>query len=83
VETNILIFDVSGTGLTTAEDFSEAQERGVLANGVDPTTMRMVTHYDVDDAGIARALDAFREVVRRNEFIGLLVDWLGRAESSG
>ncbi|HXE75132.1 MAG TPA: GntG family PLP-dependent aldolase [Candidatus Xenobia bacterium] len=64
VETNILIFDVSGTGLTTAEISARLKERGVLANGVDPATMRMVTHYDVDDGGIARALEAFREVVR-------------------
>ena len=64
VETNILIFDVAGTGLTTAEISTRLKERGVLANGVDPTTMRMVTHYDVDDDGITRALEAFREVVR-------------------
>ncbi len=65
VETNILIFNLAGTGLPSAEISARLKERGILANGIDPTTMRMVTHYDVDDAGIARALDAFREVVRR------------------
>ncbi len=65
VETNILVFDVGGTGLTTTEISAKLKEHGILANGIDPTTMRMVTHYDVDDAGIARALDAFRDVVRK------------------
>ncbi len=64
VETNILVFDVGGTGLTTAEISAKLKERGILANGIDPTTMRMVTHYDVDDEGIVRALEAFREVAR-------------------
>ena len=64
VETNILVFGVGGTGLPSGEISAKLKERGVLANGVDPTTMRMVTHYDVDDDGITQALEAFREVVR-------------------
>jgi threonine aldolase len=34
------------------------EERGVLAHTIAPETMRLVTHRDVDDAGIARAVDA-------------------------
>jgi threonine aldolase len=64
VQTNILVFDVAGTGLNSAEISARLKECGVLANGIDPRTMRMVTHYDVDDDGINRALEAMREVVR-------------------
>jgi threonine aldolase len=34
---------------------------GVLAHAVAPETVRFVTHHDVDDAGVSRAVDALRE----------------------
>ena len=37
--------------------------RGVLTSDYGSRRLRMVTHLDVDDAGIARAIDAFAEVV--------------------
>lgn len=64
VQTNIVIFDVSGTGMTTEEIAARLKERGVLASGIDPKSMRMVTHYDVDAAGIEHALHAFQHIVR-------------------
>jgi threonine aldolase len=33
---------------------------GVLAGTIAPRTMRLVTHHDVDDAGLRRALDSLR-----------------------
>src|SRR2546427_1111512 len=39
----------------------------VLANGVTPKTMRMVTHYDVDRAGCERALQALRSEEHTSE----------------
>jgi threonine aldolase len=62
VETNILIFDISGTGLSTAEFSARLKSRGVLFNGVNTREMRMVTHYDVDRAGCERALEAIEQV---------------------
>ena len=47
VKTNIVIFDISATGLATAEFSRALKEKGVLANGINPTHMRMVTHRDV------------------------------------
>lgn len=64
VQTNIVIFDVSGTGMTSQEISAKLKERGILANGVDPQTMRMVTHYDVTEEGVERALEAMQEIVR-------------------
>ncbi len=64
VQTNILIFDVRGTGRTAAEISGELAKRQVLAGPTDKYAIRMVTHCDVDRAGIDRALAAFREVLR-------------------
>jgi len=47
VESNIVVFDVSRTGRTTQEISAALKQRGVLMNGISPTHMRAVTHYDV------------------------------------
>ena len=57
VQTNIVILDVAGTGMTSAEFSAKLKEAGVLASGVTPETMRMVTHLDVDQAMIEQALE--------------------------
>ena len=62
VQSNIVIFDVSGTGLTPAEISARLKERGVLINGISPQQMRAVTHYDVDRAACESALRAIAEV---------------------
>ncbi len=63
VETNIVIFDVSASGLNTSQVTQGLKDRGVLANGINPREMRMVTHYDVDRSAIDRSLAAVREIV--------------------
>ncbi|HKP87728.1 MAG TPA: GntG family PLP-dependent aldolase [Blastocatellia bacterium] len=57
-QTNIVIFDIGGTGIDTAELAARLKERGVLANGINPREMRMVTHNDVsrDDCETALAV---------------------------
>ena len=61
--TNIVIFDVSGTGRTGAEIAARLQrDHDVLAHGFGPA-IRMVTHYDVSRADIERALDALQKVI--------------------
>lgn len=63
VVSNILFFDVSGTGLAAHEVSKRLAARGVLANASSAKLIRMVTHLDVDRAGCERALKALREVV--------------------
>ena len=58
VATNIVVFDVSGTGRTGPEISGRLKARGVLINPIDDRRMRAVTHYDVDRGGCARALEA-------------------------
>jgi threonine aldolase len=62
VQTNILIFDISATRLDSRSFSAELKKRGVMANGVTPTTMRMVTHYDVTASMCRDAVEAVREI---------------------
>jgi threonine aldolase len=63
VATNIVIFDVSGTGLHTRVISDELKRRGVLINGFSATQMRAVTHYDVTTRDCETALGALAEVL--------------------
>jgi threonine aldolase len=63
VVTNILFLNVSGAGLSSFEISKRLAAQGVLANGVTPETMRMVTHHDVDRADCERALRVLGEVL--------------------
>ncbi|MGA2986883.1 MAG: GntG family PLP-dependent aldolase [Terriglobia bacterium] len=63
VVSNILFFDVTGTGLTAYEISKLLAAQGVLANATNAQLIRMVTHLDVDRAGCERALKTLREVV--------------------
>ena len=56
VRTNIVIFDVSGTGLASGEISARLKARGVLINGISATAMRLVTHMDAGRADCERAL---------------------------
>jgi threonine aldolase len=56
VVTNILIFDVTPSGKSAAEVVAALGKHGVLCGATGKTTIRMVTHFDVDRAAIDRAL---------------------------
>ena len=57
--TNIVCFEHSDPSLL----LNHLQQNGVLAGTVAPGTVRLVTHCDVDDAGIERAIAALRSSV--------------------
>ena len=57
VQTNILICDISGTGITSTELSRKLAQRNVLANGVSPQIIRFVTHLDVSREQCEQALD--------------------------
>jgi len=63
VQTNIVIFDIAGTGLPAAEISARLKARGVLINPVKGTLMRLVTHFDVSRAACERAAEVIAEVV--------------------
>jgi threonine aldolase len=60
VDTNIVIFDVEDAPGRAAE----LRAAGVDIGALGPRRMRAVTHLDVVRAGIVRALDAMRRVLR-------------------
>ena len=65
VQTNIVVFDITGTGLGTAEFGARLKARGVLMNEASrPGEMRAVTHYDVSREECAQAAEIVGEVVR-------------------
>ena len=57
IESNIVVFDVSATGLTPAALSAQLKSNGVLINGINDRQMRLVTHYDVDRSQCERAAD--------------------------
>ena len=65
VQTNIVIFDVRGTGLT-GDDLATRTlaSHGVRFSVLAPYSVRAVTHLDVPPDGITRALEAVRAAVR-------------------
>jgi threonine aldolase len=64
VQTNIVIFDIAGTELDTRTFSLALKERGILANGVSPALMRIVTHMDVTTDMCLQAVDAIREIAK-------------------
>ncbi len=61
--TNILFFDVTGTGYSGAAFSEKLKERGVLMNAASgPSRLRLLTHFDVDEAACLRAVEAVRAV---------------------
>jgi threonine aldolase len=58
-ETNIVICTVADAGGVTAR----LADRGVEVSAAGPGRIRMITHLDVDGAGIERALGAFGEAL--------------------
>ena len=65
VDTNIVIFDLRGTGLTAEEFARRTLERfGVRFTVIGPTLARAVFHLDVPADGVERALSAARGALR-------------------
>ena len=65
VETNMVIFDVANTGMTAPQVTEAMKREGVLTHAFDKTHIRLVTHLDVSDEDIDRALQAFEKVLGR------------------
>jgi threonine aldolase len=61
VETNIILFDVTGTGRSAAEIGKRLEERGVRMSLFGGSMIRAVTHLDVSSEDCERAVDALRE----------------------
>jgi len=65
IETNIVVIDVASTGMTVEEVLLLLESKGVLVVPFGRTTVRAVTHLDIDDEDIERAVAVFHEVFSR------------------
>jgi threonine aldolase len=61
VETNMLVLDDVPAPLVA----EGAKAQGVLVSQVSPRRIRLVTHLDVDRAGVERAADVLAELLDR------------------
>lgn len=66
VQTNILVFDITGTGMNSADFTRRLAEKNILCSGISPEAVRMVTHLDITRADCEQTLDALREMLRPN-----------------
>jgi len=62
VETNLVFFDVRGTGQTAAELAERLRQQGIGIGQEGKYRMRAVTHLDVDSAGIEQAAAAIAKL---------------------
>ena len=64
VQTNMVYFDTSGSGLSAPQVGERLMAQGVRIGDINDTLMRAVTHIDVDRAGVEEAARLLREVVQ-------------------
>ncbi len=64
-ETNIVMVDLAGDAFTAPALAASLEEEGVLLHALGPRRLRAVTHLELDDADIERALKAFEGAVAR------------------
>ena len=63
VETNIVPLDLTSTSTDAATVAASCRSEGVLVSVVGPRRVRLVTHLDIDDAGVDRAIPALRRAL--------------------
>jgi len=63
IVTNIVIFDVRGTGRTAADISTDLGKKKILCGPTDKYSIRMVTHCDVQRDGIERALTTVSDIL--------------------
>jgi threonine aldolase len=63
VMTNVVVFDVSQTGIAPPEVSARLRQRGVAMNHINDRCVRAVTHYDITREQCAQAVEAVAECV--------------------
>lgn len=56
VETNMVVCHLTGSRRDAAAEVERWREAGILVNAIGPSTLRLVTHKDVDRADVEEAL---------------------------
>ncbi len=69
VRTNIVIFDISGLNIPANEFSCSLKGKGVLANGISDTHIRMLTHRDVSRQDCETAANLVAELVLQSSMV--------------
>jgi threonine aldolase len=64
VQTNIVIFDVSPTGIGSSETLRRLRQRNLMGSTVNESVIRLLTHKDVSRRDCERAVEIIREVCK-------------------
>ena len=64
VETNIVIFEVTRSGMTAQQVAEIMKKNGLLIHAFGKNRIRLVTHLDISPADTEKALGAFKKVFR-------------------
>jgi len=67
VQTNIVVFDVTQTGLTSADFAEQLQAAGILVFTSGPYRVRMVTHLHITDTDIEMTLLALKRLLAERQ----------------
>lgn len=62
VRTNIVVFDVSATGMSSSELLRRLRERNVIGSVVNEALVRMLTHIDVNRSDCEQAVETVRQI---------------------
>jgi len=65
VQTNMVLCDVDGLGISADEFVKELKKNGVLINSISESRVRFVTHRGIESEDIERALSIIENVTRR------------------
>lgn len=63
VQTNIIIFDVDIPNFVAEDFLTKLQQNGVLMLEIDPNRIRAVTHLDLTDEDVDKAIDVMRNLL--------------------
>jgi threonine aldolase len=63
VDTNIVAVDLAAAPVDAAEIAARCLADGVLVSVMGPRRIRLVTHLDIDDAGVERAIASLRQAL--------------------
>ncbi|MGB9678848.1 MAG: low-specificity L-threonine aldolase [Thermoanaerobacteraceae bacterium] len=65
VQTNIIMTNISGTGMTGKELALKLKEYDIIINGGNDSSVRFVTHYYITKKDIEKTIKAIEKIVRK------------------
>jgi threonine aldolase len=64
VQTNLVIADISGTGMNADEFVEKCRQNGILIFSFGPQSVRFVTHYGIESKDINETISRLEAMLR-------------------